>query len=228
MEKLILDSFDFSVCEDDFFRAVKLSREDDPELADEAAEVLSDCLKTARPRAVCVCAPVSVHENTVTIGNAVFENEFVAEKLSECGICVPYIGTCGREAEAWSKTLSDPLHCCWADEIKLMLFKKAMMCLRSEVKSRWFPAAEHLNVLNPGSLKHWPLEGQRDLFAVLDGGAEEIGVELTPSLLMLPAKSSSGIFFSSSKEYENCELCPRTDCPNRRAGFCGNTDWRSR
>ncbi len=63
---------------------------------------------------------------------------------------------------------------------------------------------------------------------MLGSGAAEIGVELTPSMLMPPAKSGSGLFFASAREYENCQLCPRTDCPNRRAEFSGTTDWSAK
>ena len=36
---------------------------------------------------------------------------------------------------------------------------------------------------------------------------------------MIPDKSSSGIYFESGKVYENCGLCPRLDCPNRRMPY---------
>jgi len=35
----------------------------------------------------------------------------------------------------------------------------------------------------------------------------------------VPLKSGSGIWFPSESHYENCMLCPRTDCPNRRAPY---------
>ena len=48
---------------------------------------------------------------------------------------------------------------------------------------------------------------------------EDIGVELTDTFLMLPVKSGSGLLFETEQSYENCSMCPRTDCPNRRAQF---------
>jgi hypothetical protein len=36
---------------------------------------------------------------------------------------------------------------------------------------------------------------------------------------MLPTKSVSGIFFPTETSYENCQLCPRENCPNRRAEY---------
>jgi hypothetical protein len=73
--------------------------------------------------------------------------------------------------------------------------------------------------MNPGSLKEWPLIGQRELFAILgrDYIFENIGVRLSDSMLMLPSKTVSGLGFESEKDYHNCIYCPLKDCPNRRA-----------
>ena len=43
--------------------------------------------------------------------------------------------------------------------------------------------------------------------------------ELTQSCLMLPSKSSSGIFFISENDFNNCRYCPKLECPNRSAPF---------
>ena len=226
MEKLILRDFDFKIDENELLRAVNADPGEDPELAAEALDVIREGLSLSNPKAVCICRPVEIKGKNVNIGEVYFENEFVAQKLSSSGICVPYVATCGAEVAAWASGLTDPMHAWWAQELMLRLFSCAMHKVQATVKSRWFPDAPHMTALNPGSLEHWPISGQKDLFAMLSGGDGEIGVELTPSMLMLPPKSGSGIFFSSSREYENCELCPRTDCPNRRAAFSGNTDWR--
>jgi len=44
-----------------------------------------------------------------------------------------------------------------------------------------------------------------------------VGIELTESLLMVPQKSVSGVRFANAHDYVNCRLCPRENCPNRRA-----------
>jgi hypothetical protein len=78
--------------------------------------------------------------------------------------------------------------------------------------------------MNPGSgeASVWPLEEQRLLFTLLGGTQsvnQEIGVQLTPSYLMVPEMSVSGILFPSETNYTNCQLCQRPDCPGRRAHF---------
>ncbi|MBR4940600.1 MAG: hypothetical protein IKZ19_01190, partial [Clostridia bacterium] len=103
MEKLILDSFDFSFSEEDFFRAVRIDPEDDPDFAEEAREVIAEGLKLSRPKAVCVCLDTGTDENRAVIGGRVLENPFIAQKLSQSNICVPYVATCGTEVKLWAE-----------------------------------------------------------------------------------------------------------------------------
>lgn len=52
-----------------------------------------------------------------------------------------------------------------------------------------------------------------------EGGADEIGLELTDSCLMLPYKSVSGIAYETETTFENCMLYPWENCPTRRASY---------
>ena len=36
---------------------------------------------------------------------------------------------------------------------------------------------------------------------------------------MVPTKSVSGILFPAEETFASCQLCPRDDCPNRRAPY---------
>lgn len=71
----------------------------------------------------------------------------------------------------------------------------------------------------PGSLETWPISEQVPLFTLLGKGAVEAGVEVSESFLLYPIKSVSGFYFSAAQHFENCAMCPRIDCPNRRAPF---------
>ena len=65
----------------------------------------------------------------------------------------------------------------------------------------------------------WPIEQMQGLFRLL-GGADQIGVTITESSLMIPNKSISGILFASAtSDYESCAYCERENCPNRRVPF---------
>ncbi len=195
--------------------------EGDEGLTELAEELLAACMAVANPKAVYAVEPVLSTETGISLNGVEITAPFVAEKLSGCHFVVPFVATCGTEAEEWSLSLTDGLEQYWADKLKLMLLEKARRELAGAVRGRYFQGAKHMSALNPGSLPQWPISEQTKLFAILGGGAEQIGVTLKESFLMLPTKSVSGIFFSSDEAYENCELCPRIDCPNRRAAYRG-------
>ncbi|MGC8838700.1 MAG: hypothetical protein ACP5UM_09825 [Anaerolineae bacterium] len=73
----------------------------------------------------------------------------------------------------------------------------------------------------PGSLVGWPLHGQRELCALLD--LEAIGVALSPSCVLQPGKSASGLIgigpgFGARKVASPCRFCQIADtCWRRRA-----------
>ena len=62
----------------------------------------------------------------------------------------------------------------------------------------------------------WKMESQSDIFRMLL--ADKIGVELTDSMLMLPRKSISGIFFLGKglNPLNPCASCDRRNCKDRR------------
>ena len=70
---------------------------------------------------------------------------------------------------------------------------------------------------SPGQYK-WTIEEQKEIFSMIDGN--KIGVELNKSYLMIPFKSTSGVYGfgpkdSIDKTRVSCDLCPRKDCIGR-------------
>lgn len=63
----------------------------------------------------------------------------------------------------------------------------------------------------------WDLEGQNVIFTAMDASA--IGVRLTPSYLMIPAKSVSGAAVAAQRVglKVSCATCAKRECPFRRA-----------
>jgi len=49
-----------------------------------------------------------------------------------------------------------------------------------------------------------------------------VGVTLSNSLLMIPRKSLSGIYFPTESPFMACQLCPKQSCPSRKAGYDEN------
>ena len=54
---------------------------------------------------------------------------------------------------------------------------------------------------------------------LFDSEAIYIGVRLSDECLMIPVKSLSGIQFPTEVSFENCQMCPRDGCRNRRASY---------
>ena len=76
--------------------------------------------------------------------------------------------------------------------------------------------------MTPGSLEDWPISEQRPLFEILGDIQDAIGVQLKDSLMMSPVQSVSGIIFPTEATFESCQLCPRENCPGRRAAYDKN------
>jgi len=78
--------------------------------------------------------------------------------------------------------------------------------------------------MSPGSGAEgvWHIEQQKQLFSLFGNVEDLIGVKLADSYLMIPNKSLSGICFSEGIEYITCQLCPRENCPGRKAPFNEN------
>lgn len=211
----ILQEFDFSVPIGTL--AAKCRAEDGTEEYDRLVELLASATAVGRPKALVVAAAVEdVDARTVRVGGVEIVSPFVREKLLQSPVAHAYLLTCGREVDEWSKTLTDFVDAFYVDELKKLWLGCADRAVREEVRGRLPPGAR-LASLNPGSLPHWPTEGQRELFGILGDTEGAVGVRLTESCLMLPSKSVSGLLFSDRSGHVNCAMCPRKDCPNRRA-----------
>jgi hypothetical protein len=129
----------------------------------------------------------------------------------------PFVATCGRELERWSQAITDMLEKYWADAINETALRQAVRHLNEYLVENFHPGK--LSRMNPGSLPDWPLSEQRPLFEILGKGPGAIGMQLTEHFLMLPVKSVSGIWFPTEESFESCGLCPRENCPGRRATY---------
>lgn len=190
---------------------------EDKDLEEELTALMDEADKIARPTALFAVCPVG--EGAVVNGISI-PSDLVVEKLTGKNRCFPYIATCGPELEQWSlQYKGDYLAEFWADEIKKKFLFHITQSTLKHIKE-FYRTAGHLAAVNPGSLAQWPVSGQQELFATLGGREfvqETIGVIYTDSFLMLPSKTVSGIAFESEVFYENCQHCPLTRCPNRRA-----------
>ena len=153
----------------------------------------------------------------VTIGGVHWKSKVLHKRLEQVGRVFTYVVTLGSGLEEMAQASADALEKYYLDEIGNAAVVKARDFLREHLQSRY--RIEALSTLGPGQLGDWPLEAQRPLFSLLGDVQRAVGVRLTDSLLMRPAKSLSGIFFPTETTFFACQLCPREKCPSRRAKY---------
>lgn len=216
MDSLVLEQIPFEVDDATLFAHlhVRRGRFDEAEvrrLADEAQVV-------ARPRALYRLAFAEAWGDDFVVLNGVrLTSRVLRVNLDNAHRVFAFVATGGVEIEAWQTSKKDALEAYWADLIAELAVRAAMAGLQRHVAAVY--GVESLAAMNPGSLADWPLTQQRPLFDLVGDTASTIGVRLTTSMLMTPRKSVSGLLFPTAEGFASCQLCPRTDCPNRRAPY---------
>jgi hypothetical protein len=222
MEKQIISISHVDISPESLLSSLHMKKEDD--LTEDVIMMLQEARNIAKPVALYSLLSPDLHDGEVWLGGVKFKEPFVYKMLSDRDYFIPYVATCGQEIDAWSKSFTDVFEQFIADTFKEMCLRLVIKELRDEVKEKHFSGDGNISTLNPGSLKEWPISGQKSLFHLLGGVTNDIGVVLSDSLLMSPTKSVSGIMFQSEETYHNCQLCPRTDCSNRRAPYADDQD----
>jgi len=219
LDTTILDEIDFQLDPEDFLKGIRLSK-DDPDAA-KAVHMAQEAASIARPKGLYGMAYVeSKTADSVVIAGITFTSRVLRVNMEQAHRAFPYVATCGTELEKWSDSFGDMFERHWADTIKQRAVGEAARFLNGHLEKRYDPGK--LATMNPGSLPDWPISQQRLLFELLGNPAASIGVRLTDSFLMVPTKSVSGIRFPAEVSFENCQLCPRENCPGRRAPYDGS------
>jgi hypothetical protein len=193
---------------------VRSGSDDEADLRAMAAEMQA----VAQPKALFAMAFIDARGEDYIIADGIrFNSRVLAVNLADLHRCFPFVCTSGREADAWASAQVGFMRRFWADELNQAVLHAATLALREQIRDRFRLGS--LSMMNPGSLADWPLREQRSLFSLLGDVEEDIGVKLTMSLLMVPTKSVSGIYFPAEESFASCQLCPRELCPNRRAPY---------
>lgn len=185
------------------------------------ARLCREAQAVARPKCVYTVAFIETRgDDFVVIDGIRFKSRVMSVNLAEVNRVFPLIATCGQEIEEWSADIQDMLERYWADQIKEKALRSAQKKGIEEIRQKYdLGKTAHMS---PGSLPDWPISEQAGLFEMMGNAAARIGVELTNSFLMLPTKTISRIMFATESGYENCQLCPRESCPNRRAPYASD------
>jgi len=158
-------------------------------------------------------------DESVTIEGVTFTSRALRQNLEEPERVFAFVVTCGHEVHEVSSAEPDILKQFWWDTIKASLLGAASSHLKDYLDRRF--QLGKTAVMNPGSgdASVWPIEQQRELFALLGDVEGQIGVHLTHSCLMMPNKTLSGIRFPTEKDFRSCQVCRREHCSSRSAPF---------
>ncbi len=213
----VLDHIPVSFDADEVMRRAGLSGLRD-ELENDAGELVDAARRLANPKAIYdVCYIEGKTEDSVTIGSGQFTSRVLRINIDGVERVFPYIATCGTELDQLSVDASDILLRYCLDVIKEMTLGTAVTHLQAHLESTY--ALGQVSRMNPGSLGEWPINQQKQLFAIFGDVEELIGVQLTDSFLMIPTKSVSGIIFPTEVIFQSCQLCPREVCRSRGAPY---------
>jgi len=183
--------------------------------ASELMQMVEDAAKVAAPRFVYGLGFISDRgEDFVNIEGVRFDSRVLRVNLDRTNRVFPFVCTCGMELEEWANQIDDMLLTYWAEAIKEEALRLALDAYFIHLEQRF--RTGHVSTMSPGSLENWPIGQQTPLFRLLGFPNE---VQLTDSLLMVPTKSVSGLVFATDASFESCQLCPRDNCPNRRAPY---------
>jgi hypothetical protein len=212
----VLDTIPFTI--DENFLSQALCIKAGSRYASRLAELVASARDIAKPKATYRETAVGESgTDSVIVDGIKLTGRVLKVNLEQSATVIPFAATCGREIDAWARTLDNKLEQFWADTIMFLALGAAVSAIEARLKT--LLPFDTLSSMNPGSLPDWPLEQQRHVFELLDSTVQTIGITLTDSLLMIPLKSISGIYFTSAEHFSNCQLCPRENCPGRRAPF---------
>jgi hypothetical protein len=156
-------------------------------------------------------------KDSVVIEGVEFRSFVLVRNLSDIRRVFPFVLTLGPQIDEILDHTSDILDKYLLDEIANVALRKSRNNLKSHISDRY--AVDKISYMSPGSLDDWPIEEQKKLFLLLNNVESSIGVELTDTLLMVPRKSVSGLFFQSESTFFSCQLCPRKGCDSRKGPF---------
>lgn len=216
MKPTVLDNIPFRIAVEDV--APQLHVEPDTEDWDALGRLVEQAAALARPKAIFTTSYIEERgPGFVEIGGVRWESRVMCDNLKDVHRAFPYVATCGTEVERWAEGIADMVESWWADITMVHVLGKAIQHLNAHLRDS-LKLGKIAN-MNPGSLPDWPITEQPRLFSLLGDVEAAVGVRLTESMLMVPRKSVSGLYFQNDADYANCELCTREGCPGRRKPF---------
>ena len=188
----------------------------------EIASLIERCSRLIEPKAVY--RPVEVmnienHEIRLKSGHRL-KSIVLADMLESGQTIVPHVVTIGPriEREASKEGRNSVLQGWILERMGDYALGKAVAHVRTLAEKSLGRAVSSFSP-GSGTGRLFGIEQQDTLFQILDP-QRNIGVHLTESYLMVPRKSSSGVFAATRHEYVACQYCPRK-CEFRGKPFGG-------
>ena len=188
--------------------------------ARDIADLVRAAGEVVDPKAVYASCAVRIgDQDLVRLDGAAFESRVLRALLSGTERAFPFIVTCGKELDSIEIPPDDFMKRFWLDSLKEEALRAAVQHFNQHVRETH--GLDQTASMSPGagSSGLWPIEQQRILFSLFGDTEALIGVRLTESCLMIPNKTVSGVLFPTEVKFENCSLCNRERCPERKAGF---------
>lgn len=210
-----MEIFDKLIITLDLAQVQKKLHFEDPE---RVQALIDSALQLMNPKAAYSLEyPEAQLESAVRIAGKDFQSAVLRKNLDGVGRVFPFVMTLGPALEAEEARLDDLLDRYLLDKIGDLILRQTSRQLQEYLQNRY--AIPKLSSMSPGSLPDWPISEQQKLFALLGDVPGQLGVHLNESLLMIPRKSVSGLFFPAEVSFFSCQLCPRENCEARKAAY---------
>ena len=211
----ILDNLKVDISLNDVCRRLHMGPDSD---VSEIQPLIEVAMALIEPKAIYEVSYIEDKlEDAVMVNGRHLTSRVLRKNLDQAERIFPFVITLGPKLGEKQADSTDLLENFYLDTIGNVALNSARKQLKRHLKSEF--ALEKISSMAPGSLPDWPIEEQAPLFKLLGDVDAAIGVKLSNSLLMLPAKSISGIYFPTEVSFFICQLCPRERCESRKAKY---------
>lgn len=159
-------------------------------------------------------------EDGIVLDGIRLTSRVLRKNLDEVQRVFLYVLTIGDDLEKEVRAYEDLLEQFRLDTVGTVALNDVRKHLEDHLCARF--GLEQMSYMSPGSLDDWPITEQRHVFSILGDVEAAIGVRLNDTLLMIPRKSLSGVYFPTEVPFFSCQLCRRKGCPSRKAAFDEN------
>ena len=187
----------------------------------DVAPLIDECSRLIEPKGVYeFLRVINVDNSTIHVeGGYSLKSIILGDMLEDNQTIVPFVVTIGSKLEkkASEEVKKSVLKGFIMEQIADYAVAKLRRHVSSLVKERLGSTVYNFSP-GSGTGKLFEINQQEILFKIID--PTTIGVHLSPSYVMLPRKSISGILAATPIEYVACEYCPRK-CENRKKEYRG-------